>query len=373
MANIVTGDVVHRPAFARGVDGDPAIGIAIAVGVAPDRDRLAGIGHHPANIAIFATGRSSTDLHVIDGIVELAISATDAPRPAFVKALLEAQDQLILIDRIHVAINFRAQIADRAVALGVVDISDLRPEDRHRILRAVAVDQVIAAEGIVSAFIKQPAGLLDVDHVGHGQIIATEIAEQLHVAVAVHVPGKAEAWRNHVVHLDVTRTAAILVVEAVRAQPDIEQKVRRDRPVVLNIGCGERRLERARDLVAPGPHIAGITRRHDPSVGDGCPCRCRVDVVEDAAGSRIVAIVIGRVLLVVKPKAQQMITEVPVEIDACGFAIVVACLDLAAGRAAERNAGVWNCVDRSDPVALDIAQRAGERLAVVFAVHHLHR
>ena len=62
-------------------------------------------------------------------LFELAIDAAHAPRPLVVDHGLEAEDQLVLIDRIHVRIDFAAQIADRAIALRIVDGAELRAED----------------------------------------------------------------------------------------------------------------------------------------------------------------------------------------------------------------------------------------------------
>ena len=153
------------------------------------------------------------DLHVVDGVVELAIDAAHAPRPLVVDHRLEAEDQLVLVHRIHVRVDFAAQVADRAVALRVVDRADLRAEDRPLAGRAVVVERLEAEELVEGALVEEAAGLLDVDDVGDRQEVAAGVAEQLAATVALHVPGEAEARRDHVVHLDVAVAVGVLVVE----------------------------------------------------------------------------------------------------------------------------------------------------------------
>ncbi len=65
-------------------------------------------------------------------LLQLAVDAAHTPRPLVVEHLLEAEDQLVLVDRIHVAVDFAAQVADGAVALRVVHRADLRARGSAR-------------------------------------------------------------------------------------------------------------------------------------------------------------------------------------------------------------------------------------------------
>src|SRR4029077_473854 len=127
--------------------------------------------------------------------------------------LLEAEDELILIDRIDMMVDFRAQVADGAGALRGVDRADLRTENRNCVVDAVALLDVPAVEAEKGAPIEERAALLDVDDVGDRQEIASGVAEQFQLAFAGHVPGEAGARREHVVGLDVAATFGVLVVE----------------------------------------------------------------------------------------------------------------------------------------------------------------
>ena len=198
LAEIVAVGVVDRPALLRGVDRDVAVGRAGAVGVAPYRHGLARVAHDPADIAIAAAFRRGADLHVVDRVVQLAIGAAEAPRPPVVDHRLEAEDRLVLMNRIDVVVDFGTQVTDRAVSLRHVDRADLRAEDRCRIARTVVLLDLPAAESVVGALVEQSPALLDVDDIGHGQEIAAEVAEQLRRAVTLHVPREAEARREHV-------------------------------------------------------------------------------------------------------------------------------------------------------------------------------
>ena len=55
--------------------------------------------------------------HVVDRVLEVAIDAADAPRPLVVDHRLEAENQFVLVDGIHVRVDFLTQVPDRAVAL----------------------------------------------------------------------------------------------------------------------------------------------------------------------------------------------------------------------------------------------------------------
>src|SRR3546814_17535756 len=105
------------------------------------------------------------DVDVVDGVVGLAVDAAYAPRPRRAELLLESEDQLVLVNRIHVGIDLRTQVAYGAVALIVAE-AELRPEDRHRIGDAVALADLPGIEAIDSAVVDQPTTLLDVAPVG---------------------------------------------------------------------------------------------------------------------------------------------------------------------------------------------------------------
>src|SRR3546814_18910965 len=91
------------------------------------------------------------DVDVVDGVVELAVDAAYAPRPRRAELLLESEDQLVLVNRIHVGIDLRTQVAYGAVALIVAE-AELRPEDRPRIGDAVALADLPAIAAIERAF-----------------------------------------------------------------------------------------------------------------------------------------------------------------------------------------------------------------------------
>ena len=164
--------------------------------------------------------------------MQTPIDAAHAPRPLLGDHRLKAQDQLILIDGVHVSIDFAAQIANGAVALRVIDRTDLCAQDGPIARVAVVFERFEAAELVEIASIEEAAGLFDVDDVRDRQEVAAGVAEQLAAAVALDVPGESEARRHHVIHLDVAVAIGVLVVESLHANAGIQEQVRHHRPVV---------------------------------------------------------------------------------------------------------------------------------------------
>src|SRR3546814_3717497 len=76
------------------------------------------------------------DVDVVDGVVELAVDAAYAPRPRRAELLLESEDQLVLVNRIHVGIDLRTQVAYGAVALIVAE-AELRSEEHTSELQSL--------------------------------------------------------------------------------------------------------------------------------------------------------------------------------------------------------------------------------------------
>src|SRR5690606_266339 len=150
-----------------------------------------------------------SDVDVVDGVVELAVDAAHAPRPRLAELLLEAEDQLVLVDLVHVGVDLGAQVTDGAVALAVVE-AELLAKDRERVLNPVVLADLPALEAVERPRVEQRATLLDVDDVGDRQEVAADVAEQLGGAVATDVPREAKPRRPHVVHLDVGRAQAVL-------------------------------------------------------------------------------------------------------------------------------------------------------------------
>src|SRR5690606_27996219 len=189
-------------AVLRGVDGDPALGLAADALVAPDGQRLARVGDRP-QVEAHRPARGVVDAHVVQRVLHPAVGRVDAPRPRGVDHLLEAEDRLVLVDRVQVGVHALAQVAGRDVVAGV-HRADLRTQDRVHV--AAAGDRVglnaPALEHVEGALVGQAGGEGVVDVVGDRQVVAAQVAEQLGRAVAADVPGEVQARRDEVVHLD---------------------------------------------------------------------------------------------------------------------------------------------------------------------------
>src|SRR6185312_12562364 len=108
-------------------------------------------------------------------------------------------------------------------------------------------------------------------------------------------------------------------------------------------------------------------------VGDRGTGRGLVDVVVERVGARVIAIVIGGVLFAVVAEAQQVFAQRPFEVGARLLAHVVALAHRGVGGAAQADARQRDVTVGGDRVALQVAEAAVERFAVVAAVHQLHR
>src|SRR5690606_6407637 len=177
-----------------GADGDPALGIAADGLVAPDGHIATAVADHPPSCR--TTWRVG-DEDVVDGTVHLAVGGVDAPRPGLVDHRLEAEDHFVLVDRVDIPGHALAQVTGTGVHIGV-GRPDLVAEDRLHI--GAAGDRIDllgpAIEGKVAVFVGEAAGEVDVDVVGHRQVVAADVAEQLGAAVTHHVPGEAGARRD---------------------------------------------------------------------------------------------------------------------------------------------------------------------------------
>src|SRR3546814_13903011 len=119
---------------------------------------------------------------------------------------------------------------------------------------------------------------------------------------------------DHVVHLDVGGPFRILVVELLVAQPQVQDEVVADRPVVLDVNSLVAALEVAEQLVAPGTDIGVVSRRHRAGVGDLGARRRGADRVGHPPGSGIALAKVGGVALGFKAEAHKRFAQQPPEI-----------------------------------------------------------
>ena len=144
LADVVAVVVVQRPArLPVSMVTKPSFSPSQSVSV-KTVSGSAGVRHHEPDVARLAVAQDAVrrDLHVVDRVRELAVDAAHAPRPLVVDHALEAEDQLVLVDRVHVGVDLAAQVADGAVALRVVDRADLRAEDRLLVSLAVVLERL---------------------------------------------------------------------------------------------------------------------------------------------------------------------------------------------------------------------------------------
>src|SRR5690606_26510103 len=146
-------------------------------------------------------------------------------------------------------------------------------------------------------------------------------------------------------------------------------------PVVLDVVGAVGRLELAEDRVLAGAHAGGVAGRDQEAAAVGVVGQRGggIDVVLHAAGTGVDLVEVGGVALVVDAEAQQVVAQAPLEVDPALLALVVAVVDGGVVGAAQRHARVRHAGGAGDVVAVHVVGRAGDAVALVAAVHHLHR
>ena len=86
--------------------------------------------------------------------MQLSVDAAHAPRPLVVDHRLVAEDQLVLVNRIHVGIDFATQVTDRPVTLRMSP-GRLRRRDRPLVDHAVVVEILQTLERVEETLVDE--------------------------------------------------------------------------------------------------------------------------------------------------------------------------------------------------------------------------
>ena len=359
-----------------GIDGDPARCCATDAGITPDGQRLAGVADRKERRG---TAGRVVDADVIECIDHGAVGRVDPPRPGLVDHALESEDRLVLVHRVDVAVHALAQVRHRHVELGV-HRPDLRAKDRRQVGRAR--DRIdgrgVPVEHEERAFIGQATGKSVVHRIRDRQVVPAQVAEQLGAAVALHVPGEAEARRDQVVHLDEAGADGGLVVEVVDAHTKVQHQVGSGAPDILQVHGTGFGLEHAAVSASTAEQV-GVDANGERSAvvqdlaGAGTP----EDGVDGLGRPRVTRVAVGSHHLVVQAKAQQVVAQGPLEIEPARLALILVVDDRTAGVATQRRpaqSGVGRVVGggvEGHPIAQSVRRRAGPRNSAVEAIHCL--
>src|SRR5690606_9156479 len=188
-------------------------------------------------------------------------------------------------------------------------------------------DRVDAGEGEVLVGVERTCRAAQRHVVGHGQVVATSIGEQLERSVTEDVPARAQARRPLVLLLGIHLAVGVEVLERLVAQAQRQQPVVGDLPAVFQV---VRRLvdrEGATVRVPVLRHVvAAATRAHGAAatldrLAGGTRSAGAVDpAVAGRAGGHF-ASARGRVLAVIAD-AQRMAADLPLQIYAEALGLV---------------------------------------------------
>ena len=191
-----------------------------------------------------------------------------------------------------------------------------------------------------------------------------------------HVPREPKSWRYQIVQLDEAAADCGLVVEGIHAHAHVQQEVRRDVPVVLEVPGGGGGLEHPTIRAATPHHVGTRTGRHDPAIAHHGSRRAPVHRPHQAR-TRITGPAIGGHHLMVQAEAQQVIAEGPLEIEPAHLAFVLVIDDGTVGMAGHawpahpRINRVVTGIDRHEITTLIGHRRAGVTGTAIDAVHRL--
>src|SRR5690606_8860088 len=165
-----------------GVDGDPAVLGAAHFGGAPQGQLVARVGDRPQGGVAHAAER--VDAHVVQRVGHAAVGGVDAPGPGLVDHGLEAEDRLVLVHGVHVAVHALAVVAHADGELVVLRAALLADDRGHVLGAGHRVDRRRPAlEHVEGALVEQAAGEVVADDAGHRHVVAAQVAEQLGGAV----------------------------------------------------------------------------------------------------------------------------------------------------------------------------------------------
>src|SRR5690606_9227665 len=124
-----------------------------------------------------------------------------------------------------------------------------------------------------------------------------------------------------------------------------------------------------------GAHAGGVAGRDQEPAAVGVVGQRGggIHVVLHAAGTGVDLVEVGGVGLVVDAEAQQVVAQHPLEVDPALLALVVAVVDGGVAGAAQGHARIGHAGGAGDVVAVHVVGRTGDAVALVAAVHHLHR